>query len=157
MKLAIKNIALLVAVPLSALLLVSCQSFPSTGFYGSEPRGWDFVQSVGGIRVGEPYKLYGMTWVPILVDVSGRQTITIQPTNSNTGLACVQIVVRRSGNRTSLVIYTIEESALPPRASLSRSCDAIAFRLGLGLWDFMTQYVYYEYGGKKELIGTVNI
>lgn len=155
MKLPIKNIALLVAVPLSALVLVSCGSFPSKGYYESQPRDWDFIQSVGGIRLGEPYRLNGFLWVPILLDVSGSQTITVQPTNSNTGLECAQIMSRNSGNGTSLLVYTVEESVLPPRARLRRTCDAYPLRVGLGLWDFTTQSVYYEYGDKKELIGTV--
>tara|TARA_R110002073_G_scaffold271180_1_gene434522 strand:+ start:2033 stop:2518 length:486 start_codon:yes stop_codon:yes gene_type:complete len=156
MKFTFRKIALLMVISLSAFALVSCQSFPSRGFYGSEPRDWDFIQSVGGIKLGDPYKLNGMTWVPILFDVSGNQAITVQPTNSNTGLACAQIMTRRSGNSTSLAIYTIDESSLPPNANQSRSCDAILFRAGLGLRGFMTQSIYYGHGDEKKLIGTVN-
>ena len=50
---------------------------------------WEFVQSVGGIQLGDPYIRDGLYMVPIIVNLSGSQSITTQPTVSNTGLVCI--------------------------------------------------------------------
>lgn len=53
----------------------------------SEQRDWSFIQSVGGLAVGEPQKLdNGSYRLPIRCDVSGLQTITIKPTTLNSAL-----------------------------------------------------------------------
>lgn len=54
----------------------------------SEQRDWAFIQSVGGLAVGEPQRLAdGNYRLPINCDVSGLKQITIKPTTLNSALA----------------------------------------------------------------------
>jgi hypothetical protein len=54
----------------------------------SEQRDWNFIQSVGGLAVGEPQKLAdGNYRLPINCDVSGLKQVTIKPTLINSALA----------------------------------------------------------------------
>ena len=62
------------------------------GQAGSKSMDWEFIQSVGGIKLGYPYLRIGRYWVPVFVDVSGAQTITVAPTRRNTGLDCTGAV-----------------------------------------------------------------
>lgn len=54
----------------------------------SEQRDWTFIQSVGGLAVGEPQKQAEGVWhLPITCDVSGLKQVTIKPTMINSALA----------------------------------------------------------------------
>ena len=65
---------------------------------------------------------------------------------------------RRAANRFFLVVYTKESSNIPPNARNSGACDAVpSGGRGVSLWDSLIQYVYYGYGGERELIGTIDL
>jgi len=48
----------------------------------SERRDWVFVQSVGGIAVGNPHRTPSGVMLPVFVDVSGLRTITTKPSST---------------------------------------------------------------------------
>ncbi|MCW9015209.1 MAG: hypothetical protein OQL06_15690 [Gammaproteobacteria bacterium] len=88
---------------LSLLLLVitaSCTDVEST------ERSWSFVQSVGGLKVGQPYTEQNIHYLPITVDVSGLQEITIKPTMLNSALMCSRTGHLVKGNEVYISIYT---------------------------------------------------
>lgn len=60
---------------------------------------WDFIQSVGGIRVETPQKKGNGQWVlPVICDVSGTTTVTRKPTAMNSGLVVTRMLHRVTGN-----------------------------------------------------------
>jgi hypothetical protein len=67
-----------------ALLALGCGMAVVT----SEQRDWAFIQSVGGLAVGESQKQAdGTHRLPINCDVSGLKQVTIKPTLINSALA----------------------------------------------------------------------
>lgn len=145
------------------LVLSACVSGP-TGSPNLQPVSWDFIQSVGGIQLGEPYTIGGMRWVPVIVDLSGSQTITVTPTRRNTGLVCSTIRSDISGNQVTGMNSWITIYAEPGTKSSGRGvasqCDATPLPLDFGVGGYR---VYYEENRKfmpslnnrKNLIGTV--
>ena len=88
---------ILVIYLLVILGLTACNN----GFLGeptAKPASWEFIQSVGGIKLGDLYSRDGRTFVSLLVDVSGNQAITVTPTLNNTGLICSSGRIVGSGN-----------------------------------------------------------
>ena len=68
-----------------AILGVSCSML--AGFATSDHLNWNFVQAVGGIKVGDPRPISKGDWIiPTEIDVSGLTTITIKPTTINSAL-----------------------------------------------------------------------
>jgi hypothetical protein len=48
---------------------------------------WDFVQSVGGLKVLEPERQPDGSWLlPVACDVSGLTAVTVEPTAINSGI-----------------------------------------------------------------------
>lgn len=45
----------------------------------AEPRDWAFIQSVGGIALGTPYRGAPGVMLPVRVNVSGTERITTEP------------------------------------------------------------------------------
>jgi len=86
---------------LSALLIVT-----SCSAYTAELKSWEFVQSVGGIAIYEPYQEQGIYYLPIKVDVSGLQEITHKPTMLNSALMCSRTGHLIVGNEVHVSIYT---------------------------------------------------
>lgn len=93
------NLAKAVMVTLLCLLISACYGSRPIGNLNAEPLSWDFIQSVGGIRLGDPYSYNGRRIVPVIVDLSGNQTITVTPTLTNSGLICSGVVVIGRGDR----------------------------------------------------------
>ena len=78
------QLALGAAIALSLAAVASCSSL--VGWASREPRDWRFIQSVGGLAIGTPYRSEsGNVLLPVDCDVSGRY-ITVQPTAANSGL-----------------------------------------------------------------------
>jgi hypothetical protein len=51
---------------------------------------WEFIQSVGGMAIGDPSfnsRTYDLT-IPLLQDFSGLRRITVEPTLRGSGLTC---------------------------------------------------------------------
>jgi hypothetical protein len=85
------------SLTLAALLVAGCIS---------ERRDWVFVQSVGGIAVGNPHRTPSGVMLPVSVDVSGLRTITTKPSTVNSGLAIKAITVRREADTLRLTLVT---------------------------------------------------
>lgn len=65
------------------------------------------MQSVGGLRVDAPVvEADGSTYLPLLCDVSGLQTITVKPTAMNSSQVVRQIVVQRRKEKIQLQVVT---------------------------------------------------
>lgn len=89
-----KNVLLI-----ASTLLVACTAT-------SEPRDWSFVQSVGGISVGEPAQSNGVWLLPVEADVSGLREVTTKPTAMNSGIACHSVAATIEGQSIFLVVST---------------------------------------------------
>jgi hypothetical protein len=84
---------------------------------------WDFIQSVGGIRVGNPEKKGDNSWaLPVVCDVSGLTTVTQKPTTMNSALVVTKMLYKVSGKeiRISVVVNT------PLSSSRTSRCSEIA-------------------------------
>lgn len=88
----------------------------------AETRDWSFVQTIGGLKVGTPYKSKGVWLLPIQSDVSGLQTVTIKPTALNSVLSCKRTNAKIKNNSIYLTIVTglasREHNSLCPPAIL---------------------------------------
>jgi hypothetical protein len=72
----------------------------------AESRSWSFVQSIGGIAVGQPTKVAKRWLLPVRADVSGLQKITLKPTALNSGLSCNSVNASVEGQVISIAIST---------------------------------------------------
>jgi hypothetical protein len=71
----------------AVLFFASLLSLPAA----AEQQAWSFVQAVGGIEIGTPFKDEKGWTLPVRADVSGLQTITSKPTTLNSGLSCQSV------------------------------------------------------------------
>lgn len=115
----------------------------------SEPVGWSFVQSVGGIALGEVTVVDGNYSLAIEADVSGLKEVTIKPTLVNSALICE----RTSATVKNQAIYlTINKGIV--REGYSTSCQAAE----LGRLIDGTYQVFYESpNGETQALGEVLI
>jgi hypothetical protein len=81
------------------LLVSSCS-------LAAESRNWSFVQSVGGIVVGQPSKVASGWLLPVRADVSGLQRITLAPTAMYSALSCNTVKASIEGQSIYLAIST---------------------------------------------------
>ena len=88
-------------------------AFPLCGCAGlisiftSDHRDWTFIQSVGGLFVGNPKHLESDNWyLPIDCDVSGIRTITIKPTTVNSALVVRKIKTKVKLNTVQIWVIT---------------------------------------------------
>jgi hypothetical protein len=86
-----------ITAAVATLLITGC---------AAEHRDWAFVQSIGGMAVGTPYRTASGVMLPVAVDVSGLKTITTKPRVMNSGLAVKEIVVRREGHTLGIALFT---------------------------------------------------
>lgn len=86
-----------VFITISALTLLACSIF-------AEPQTWNFVQSVGGISIGTPFRNESGWILPVNADVSGFQPRT--GTAINSGIACRNTANKIEGNAIYLTIIT---------------------------------------------------
>jgi len=84
------------------LLLLASSCVAAT----SQERSWSFIQSVGGIKIGQPYKEQDTHYLPIKTDVSGLQKITTKPTMLNSALMFSRTGHLIKGNEIHISIYT---------------------------------------------------
>jgi hypothetical protein len=67
---------------------------------------WTFLQSVGGLTVGEPQRENGAWMLPIYADVSGLNNASTRPTTLNSGVACLETRASVEGSTVALSIFT---------------------------------------------------
>jgi len=131
---------------LSLLLLListSCSAVEST------ERDWSFVKSVGGLKIGKPYKELNIHYLPIKVDVSGLQEITTKPTMLNSALMCSRTGLLIKGNEIYISIYTslINETA-------GNNCKSIPL---LGIREGKYTVYYSATNTEKHKLGSITI
>lgn len=86
---------------------------------------WSFIQKAGGIKIGELKALPGGEhFMPIVVDVSGKTTVTIEPVLLNSPLAIKSIQVEVKDNNILLWIQTCFGCIMYP----STTSDGITLR-----------------------------
>src|SRR4051812_37366526 len=85
--------------------LVGCGTPESQGLV-SQPRGWEFVEAVGGLRMGTAHRNDQGVFLPIECDVSGLHATTGRPASLNSGIACDAPLVRMEGRRIMLTLNT---------------------------------------------------
>lgn len=117
----------------------------------AERRDFDFIQSVGGIAVGEPRKEGERTWfLPVRCDLSGCTAVTCEPVLINSALAVKELHVRMEEDAVLLwiesCVYTDETRS--PRTSGVRLDD-----IGPGRYTVL----YLGEDGRRDEIGTVVI
>ncbi len=71
-----------------------------------ERQTWQFMQSVGGISIGEPYRDGATSYLPVSCDVSGQTKITAQPTTLNSSLATADVDVVISAGTIYVTVVT---------------------------------------------------
>ena len=105
-----------------ALSLVAAVCALATLSAAAESVSWDFVQSVGGLTIGQPVKSSAGWQLPIRADVSGLRTVTVQPKVMNSGIACVETRAAVEGSSIFLTVITgiasSDRSAACPPAML---------------------------------------
>lgn len=96
-----RNLAMLVLAP----LLAGCAS--CVGLLSAQGESWGMIQSVGGLRVDDPVvQPDGTTYLPLLCNVSGLETITVKPTAMNSSHVVRKIVVTRRKEKIQIQVVT---------------------------------------------------
>jgi len=67
---------------------------------------WDFITSVGGIRIDDPYPTKEGWFLPVQCDVSGLTKITNEPTTMNSALKCVRIEYSKKDSSVYITVFT---------------------------------------------------
>ena len=87
-----------------AIVGVSCSTL--MGCVTSRHINWDFVQAVGGIRVGDPQPVANGEWaVPVECDVSGLTAVTTQPSTLNSALVVKDVQLQAQQGK--IVVWVI--------------------------------------------------
>mgnify|MGYP001557219656 CR=1 FL=1 len=96
-------------------------SFSSHSSILGEGKDWDFIQSVGGIKVSNPTNKNGKWLLPVLCDVSGLSTITHKPKMMNSAIVISKTKTKVIGN----IIYITIETGLTDISGNSTQCSPI--------------------------------
>lgn len=80
----------------ASLLLAACSPVATMRNVVDSPVHWNFLQSVGGIAVGQPRLEGNIFWLPLEADLSGNRQITVAPTVTNSGRKCIRAELRQS-------------------------------------------------------------
>ena len=132
-------------VLLSCLCLVdSAQAGFLDWFYG---QSWDFMESVGGISTGNPYRTSkGTIYLPINCDVSGLTEITRKPTLMNSALVVDAVTAKVRKNE---ILISVETGLV--RKNSTCRCEGVDLRnIPAGQYDVL----YYGSDRQKHKIGT---
>lgn len=80
----------------ASLLLAACSPVATMRNVVDSPVHWNFLQSVGGIAVGQPRLEGNIFWLPLEADLSGNRQITVAPTVTDSGRKCIRAELRQS-------------------------------------------------------------
>lgn len=69
-------------------------------------RDWNFIQTVGGIKIEDPLETEDGFYLPIICNVSGEDSITLKPTGINSALFCLKTKTKIEGNKIYLTVIT---------------------------------------------------
>ena len=90
-----------------SLVVLFATSALSAGMITSRAQNWSMIQSVGGLRVGNPVKRDdGTIFLPIVCNVSGLETITTKPQAMNSSLVVRRIWVKVTPRRIQIQLIT---------------------------------------------------
>ena len=135
---------------LVTLGLVGCES-PESLALASQTRGWNFVQSIGGIAVGTPARnTTGGVSLPIDCDVSGLRTVSVTPSRVNSGIACDPPLARADGQR---ILVTLNTSPATKKHHDSRCPAADLGPIPAGEYSVL----YRDPQGSEHPLGSVQI
>jgi hypothetical protein len=112
---------------------------------------WEFIQSVGGIRIGQPRKKDDSAWVlPVICDVSGLKTITQKPTAMNSGVVVTKMLHQIAGSDISIsVVFN-----LPLSSERTSACQEVT--LGeMKVGDY--RVLYLEANNTTHDLGTITL
>lgn len=100
---------------IAVLLCVSACDAGLAGWLSQERRDWEFIESVGGMKVQLNHKR-----LDVACDVSGTRRITRKPTTVNSGICVRKLKWTREGStiRLSVVTSVFEKG-------MSSSCESI--------------------------------
>jgi hypothetical protein len=117
---------------LTLLVLVLLISFVTLT---RETENWDFIQKVGGIKTETPLETENGFYLPVKCNVSGLDSVTIQPTTLNSALSCLRIKSTVNG-------YTIHLKVIAGLAVTKKfDCNCKAVRIGdLGPGNYIVYY-----------------
>jgi hypothetical protein len=73
--------------------------------YNGHKCDWDFITSVGGLKIDDPYLTKEGWFLPIQCDVSGLTKITNEPTTMNSALKCIRIEYSKRDSAVFIAIY----------------------------------------------------
>lgn len=96
---------------ITALILITVLPTPAvaglSSLVTSKHADWNFIQSVGGIRISEPTRNENKTvWLPIICNVSGLEKITTKPTTVNSALVARKIEHKIKKDRILIYVKT---------------------------------------------------
>ena len=115
-----------------------------------ETKDWPFIQSVGGISIGQPVSTQDGWYLPVNCDVSGLQTTTIKPTQLNSALVCYKVLA--SGD--NQIIFISVQTSIVGSGPQTSSCRAVNIgNLRKGRYSIK----YKEPNGSSHEIGSIDI
>jgi hypothetical protein len=111
---------------------------------------WNFIQSVGGIKIENPLLTENGFYLPVICNVSGLDSITIKPTGLNSALSCIKSKVTIDGNK--IYLKVVNGIAFSKRTNCN--CKAV----NIGYLNEGIYQVYYKASNSDEhLIGQFTI
>lgn len=124
--------------PLLAIGVYSFAAMLSSAACAQE-QPWSFVQTVGGLKLGQAVRRPNGWMLPIDANISGLATITMQPSKVNPGMVCEETKARLEGQ--SIYITLVTGTAKPGTAS---RCPPVF----IGPVTAGRYAVFYRYGGQ---------
>ena len=139
------------------VLLASVLVLSGCSLVMREEQPWAFVTSVGGLELGVPVLEKNRWKLPIRADVSGLQSITVEPTLRNSGLVCEKTKAYVQGRKiVILIVTTIPHGDANP---VCTAADLGAIRPGQYEVFYGTRYLllYDAKVGERTLLGSIRI
>lgn len=115
------------------LMIAACSPITTIRNVVEPPANWDFIQSVGGLSVGQPRLVDGIFWLPLNLDLSGNRQITVAPTLNNSGKKCIRTLLRQADGLTTPSGYYdlyLQVYAGPVSKSAEGGCDEVPMFVG---------------------------
>lgn len=129
------------------LLLTLLVALPAAA---QESAGWDFIESLGGLRVGAPEPLEEGGWrLPLECDLTGLRRITTTPTALNTTLVIDRIDWRLE-EQDLLISLSLKGSPYATDESRCQPLTLTELRPGNYL-------VHYADGARRIALGEINL
>ena len=129
---------------LATFVLASCAA-------AAEQRDWAFIQSVGGMALGTPYRTAEGVLLPVRVNVSGSERITTEPRALHSGIVIERIDARPDGSGLAVQVTTAPAAGKPGRRAASG--DVFLGNLAPGRY----AVVYAEPNGGRVQVGEITV